>query len=196
MLKFSEIKDYILKFGLIFGMLQIIINLLLYIMGIEYLVSWWIGIVVFLLIISFLIYIAHNWRKKQGGFANFMDIFSVCFFIYAVSGIITTAFNITFYHVLVPDLPKLIEEAVILKTESFMYKMGVPETEIEKAVSDMEGMASNYAPMAQVKGYFYGLVFGAFLSGIMGLIFRKKPIFETINEEENENLNNTDSSNE
>ncbi|GIK70221.1 MAG: DUF4199 domain-containing protein [Bacteroidetes bacterium] len=194
MLKFSDIKEYVLKFGLIFGLVQIIINLLLYIMGIEYLVSWWIGIVVFLFIISFLTYMAYHWRKKNGGYAGFMDIFSVCFFIYAISGILTTSFNITFYHVLVPDLPMQIEEAVILKTETFMYKMGVPESEIEKALDEMKGMAAGYSPGAQLKGYFYGLIFGALLSGIMGLIFKKKPDFEIT--ENNENPDGSDTANE
>ncbi len=165
-----------LKYGILFGLVQVIITLVIYILGVEYLVSWWIGILLLLLMLGYMIFSAYMWRKSNTEEpVKFMDVFSVTFLVYGVFTLINVLFSIVFYNVIQPDLPGFIEEQAIFKAQSMMERYGVPESQIEESIEKMAGMAANYKPIPQLKSYFFGLFFGAIVAAILGLIFKSKP---------------------
>lgn len=170
---FKIIFDFSAKYGIFFGLIVIIYSLLIYIAGIENMLSFWQGILYFLLTVGLFIFCAYRFKKENYEYANFIAVFLAVFFSYMFSGLISLIFNIIFYHFIVPDLPEEILRITIEKTTSLMGNMGVPEDKIEETIEQIKEN-TDFSIGGLTRGYFTGSFFGLILALIGALIFRKK----------------------
>lgn len=168
--------NYIMKYGLVLGLSQVILTLFAYILGIEYMTSYWLSGIVLILIISVVIYSGIQWRKLNGGHLSFGNAFFVMFFVYAAAGIITLLFNFVLYNVINPDLASSMQEAIIDKTMESMERWNAPEEAVEETMMRLQNMEENFSITSMTIGYFWSLIMGAVLSLIVSIFVKKKEV--------------------
>lgn len=174
-------RDFIFKFGLIVGVLQIVNTLLAYILGIEAMVSYTFGFIHIGIIIAGTVFCGLKWRKLSNGYITLRDAFMVMFLVYAASAFIALLFNLTLYHAIDPELPKQIQKAVVDKTIGTMEKWGAPEESIEEALAKFEENEGEYTIWSFITGYFWSLILGSAIALVTAVFIKKpKPPFEEI----------------
>ena len=171
-------KDFILKNGLTLGAIQVVLLFVSYLMGIDFMMQTWWGVLQFLVSLGLVIYFAIEFRKLQGGYANYKDSFSVLFGMYAAAGFILTFFNILLYNFIDVDFAQMAKEAIIEKTYEMMEGFGASDSMVDEAISDIEKQDS-FSVGTLAKGYVFGLPVYIILSLIIAaFIKRNKPEFE------------------
>ena len=69
-------KEEILKAGLIMAGVSIIMTMLIYVINIELMVSWWFGLMSLTLSMGIAIYLGISYRNLCGGFLSYKESFS------------------------------------------------------------------------------------------------------------------------
>ncbi|MEO0311062.1 MAG: hypothetical protein RIQ89_719 [Bacteroidota bacterium] len=175
------LNQYILRHGLIYAAISVIITIVLYILGADFFANNMMVISILLLLIAIIypIIVVSRFRKDNGGYCTFIDAFKCVFGVLILAGAIGLIFNIVMYGFIDTEYPKQINEKVMIKTMEFMQKMGASEDDINKA---MEQAQSNnrFEIAAQIKGFLFSAVFYALYALILAAIFKKdKPVFDT-----------------
>ena len=164
------------KHGLVIGLVQILITLLLYLLGTEVMAKFWVSILVFIVTLVLLIISTLRWRRERGGIAIFKDAFVFIFFNFLTLTLISTVFNILLYNLIDPGLPLELKESVIDSTMGVMESFGAPEDAVDQAIADLDKeFAGKFSVSSLSLQYLYSLIFGAFISLILGAILKKKP---------------------
>lgn len=171
-------KDTILKSGLRYGinlgLIQIMVALLLYLMGVEYMVKWWVGLLNLVVIIGLLVYFGKKWRSSVGGFSDFKSMYMLLLSTHVVSLIIATVFNLLMYNVIDTNLAQNMEEHVIKNTVEMMENFGAPEESIEQTIVGLETFAEKFSVLGMLEQLFWSVIVGAILLTIPALILKKK----------------------
>lgn len=171
-------KDYILKNGLLVGIVQVVLLLISYMLGIDFMMQTWWGVLQFLVVLGLVIFFAVEYKKLQGGYASFKESFSVLFGIYVAAGFILTFFNILLYNFIDLEFAEMAKEIVIEKTYEMMESLGAPEASIDEAISELEKQDS-FSVGNLAKSYVFGLpVYIIFSLIIAAFIKKNKPEFE------------------
>jgi hypothetical protein len=167
--------QHALKWGLIVGVIGAILTLLLYVMGPEYMVKWWVGLISLALFIGLVIYGGITYRNEIGGYMDFGPAFMHGFITLAIAGIVGTIFNLVLYTVVDPNLPEALTEATVEQAMSMAEGFGAPAEALEEAAENARTQAEGqFSATGLVKQYFIGLIIYAVLALITGLIVRRK----------------------
>lgn len=170
----TSLYSHALKWGSILGAVSIVLTILLYVIDFTLMVNWKTGLISLAVFIGLTIYAGINYRSEIGGFMPFGKAFLHGFLVFAVSGLISTIFNLILYHVIDTELPAKLTEATLEKTAEIMQAFGAPEDKIDEAMTQArERTDSQYTVYGLFKGYFFILIFSAVFSLITGLIVRK-----------------------
>jgi H+/Cl- antiporter ClcA len=164
-----------LRWGLISGLAGVIMYTLVYAINRGYLVSFAVGAIMLLITIGLLVYPVYSYRKSNGGFMEFKDAFLLCLVIFASSSLISTVYQFLLYNIIDPTLPEFIRESTLQKTVAMMEKFGADSEAIDKTTEELQNQDFNFSGGRLAQSYFLGLLFGAFISLIVGAIFRKQP---------------------
>ena len=68
-------KDYVLKNGLVLGAIQVAMLFVSYLMGIDFMMQTWWGVLQFLVSLGLVVYFAFEFRKMQEGYATYKESF-------------------------------------------------------------------------------------------------------------------------
>lgn len=170
----TSLISHAAKWGAIFAGIGIVITMLLYVIDFTLMAGFTFILSMLVIGLAFVIYAGINYRNEIGGYIPFGKAYLHGFAVFAVSGIITTIFNILLYTVIDPDLAQNMTDAIISNTEATMEKWGAPAESIEPTIEKMrEDTPKNFAPLGLLKGYFMGLIWYAILSLITGLVVKK-----------------------
>jgi hypothetical protein len=162
------------KWGAILGGVTIVLVMLLYAIDYTMMAGFTFIIIATLLGIGMVIYAGINYRNQIGGYIPFGKAYLHGLLVFAVAGLISTAFSFLLYFVIDPDLAGNMTEAIISNTEKTMENWGAPPDAIEEQLEKMrEDMPKNFTAIGLVKGYFTGLIWYIILSLITGLIVKK-----------------------
>ena len=171
-------KDFVLKNGLVLGSIQVALVFVSYLMGIDFMMQTWWGVLQFLVSLGLVVYFAFEFRKMQEGYATYKESFSVLFGMYAAAGFILTFFNILLYNFIDVEFAQMAKDVIIEKTYEMMEGFGASEFMIDEAISEIEKQDS-FSVESLAKGYFFGLPVYIILSLIIAaFIKRNKPEFE------------------
>ena len=168
-------KKYVLDAGLKLGIIQAFYWLLIYLLGIEYLTNIWVLLISLVISISLFVYFGTRYRKLNEGYLTFKDAFILLFIIFAISGAVTTVFQILLYHVIDPGLPKAMTEKILETTIGYMERFGSSESDIDKMVAEMENKESQYSIKGLLISYLWSFFGGAIISLIVAAIIKKTP---------------------
>lgn len=167
--------NYALNSGIILGVVYVITTIILYFLGIEYMVSFWVLIIIFLMTLGLMIYFARNYRALNGGYLTFGDSFKMLITVFAIGGFISLLFNIILYHAIDTDLPVALREATLNKTISIMERFNAPDSEIDKFIVEFENTENQYSIAGLFKSYLWSILFGAIIAAIISLIIKRNP---------------------
>ena len=168
------IKKNAITFGIITGVISILITGFIYLVDIKLFTAWWLGLVSIVFYLGIGIYLLIKTRKELGGVFSFKEAFTT-YFLSAIIGIaISVAFNILLFNVIDPSLKDTVQELSIESAVNMMKKFGTPTSEIKKAV---EGMSetNQFEAFNQLKGSVFSMIFSAIFGLILAAIFKSKP---------------------
>ncbi len=170
-------KEFIIKTGIILGIINIILTLVFYIVDQNMLVGFTfigIGIVINL---GYLTYSGISFRRDVGGYIKFGSAYKNAFLSWAVAGIIGTIFAILLHHVIDPDLQNALKEAQVENAIALTERFGGDDEAIEKAEAEtLKRTEGQFDIPKLLLGYVYALIFYAIFSLIVGAIVkRNKP---------------------
>jgi selenophosphate synthase len=167
------IKKNGLNYGVIVGILMILITATMYAIDLKLFVNNWIGAVNFIIIITLGCISVSKSKKALGGFMSFKEAFSGFFICVAVGIGIQILFNTLLFNLIDPSAKETITEHMIEYTVNLMKGFGVPTDALKKAVEEIE-KTDSFGPIGQLKAYFWQVLVYSLIGLIVALIFRNK----------------------
>ncbi len=167
-----------LKYGLLLGLINVVLYLALLLIDFHLLVSPWISFLILVIDIIVLFVAGYELRNKQGGYLTFKEAFVSTLLVFAIAGAVSVVYNILIYNVIAPDVADTLHTEIVDQTASMMENIGAEDEVIDQTVTEMEAN-NTYSVGNQIKGFFYSLIFGVIIALIIGAIIKKrKPAFE------------------
>lgn len=167
------IKQNGINYGIILGIISIVITASIYAIDLKLFVNMWIGIVsiIFFLIIG--IVLVSKTKKQLNGFITFKEAFTVYFIAGAIGATMSVLFNILLFNVIDTEAKETLNTLAIEYSVDMMKKFNTPTEAITKAVEDMQ-KNDNYSIPNLLKGLVFSFIFSAVFGAILALIFRNK----------------------
>jgi hypothetical protein len=168
------IKKNGIKFGVIAGIIGVLITAGIYIIDLKLFTAWWLGIISFLIYLILGIVLMIQTKKALQNNFSFKDAFTT-YFIYAIVGIaISVVFNIILFNVIDPGAKETVKELSIEAAVDMMKKFNTPTAAIKEAVEKMEEQ-DQFETFQQLKGSIFSIIFSAIFGVILAAIFKSKP---------------------
>lgn len=172
----EELKQHVLKNGLILAMIYICIDLIKYLGGSEMYVNTTIGIVTLLIAIILPIYFTFQYRKENDGYISFREGFSSTTGILIAAGFVEMVFQIVLLNIIDTQFASELLDVTINTAVDQFESFGMSEDEITALVESMESK-SNYSPINMLKGFGF-MVVGYTVFGLVVAAFTKKDMPE------------------
>ena len=162
--------------GLIAAGISVVWTIIAYLVGIDLFTNWWMGIIIFIVVIVYLIISLKNIRTDVGGYISFKD----AFLNFLVMAVIQIAISQTIYFLLIyvidPGFGEAIIDASIEKVIGIMEWLGAPDSAIEEALPEIEiEMAKQTTFIGAVTNTIKGVSFMAVIGLIVAAIIKKNP---------------------
>ena len=168
----EEIKQYILKNGLVLGVIYVGLDIIKYICGADFFVNNYVSFASLLLAAIFPIYYLLKYKKSKNGFIDFRSAFSICTGILIASGFILLVFNILLFNIIDPGFSSELLDVTINTAVVQLESIGMSDEQISTAIEIMEAEA-NFSPMNMLKGFGFTIV-GYTLFGLIVAAITKK----------------------
>lgn len=124
-----------IRYGLILGVVNILLAVFGYIMGIEFTMSYY-AIISSIVSVAAIIFVCHRIKKENKGLIKYFDAVKMVFVAFMLSYVIGSSYNFIFNSFIAPEYAQEIAKATMDKTESMLEGMGMPESEIDKAMEE------------------------------------------------------------
>ena len=166
-----------ITYGLIAGLVMIVISLGLYLGGVKTFLSP-VAFLSYVVIIVIAILAGLRQKKVNGGYIEFTDALKVVFTTFAIGFLLQTLFMyILLNYIDVPFREALAQETLVA-TETMMKKFGASDSQIEEALKNSAGQ-NNYSIGKMFLGYaIWCIVFFIVSLIIAAIIKKKRPVFD------------------
>jgi len=161
-----------IKYGIIAGIVMIVILLLIYFVSVNALA----GVViytVYLSLIFFMIWGGITIRKELGGFKNYGQAFLTVFIISICATTLFDSFGYVLYKIIDPQIPVIIKAKVIENTSEIMEKWGAGDEKTEKAIQKIKDQDFSPTIVSQLERMAGSIVIGAIFSALIGLFVNR-----------------------
>ena len=170
------IKKNGIKFGIISGIVGIVVTSIMYAVDINLFANSFIGLGMIVFYIALGIYVVSTCKKEMGGTINFKDAFTA-FLIYCSIGIvIANVFNYILFNFIDPAAKDQILEITINKTVEFMEKFDTPKEAIKKAVIELKEN-DQYSIGNILKGSAFSIIFSSIVGLIVAAVMKTKTTY-------------------
>ena len=170
-------KNTAVLYGFINGGVSILFTVLLYLGGAGTFVSpiAYLGMV---LPIVVCVIGALQIRKQHGGVLEFKDALKATFLILVIGSLIATIFQYVLFNYIDVPFREALAQVTAEKAEQFMRKLGMPDSEIDKAVEKTLNQ-NTYTIGRLMLGFVFSCI-GSFIIALIvsAIIKRKRPPFE------------------
>ena len=167
--------EHALKWGLILGMINIVVYLLVYLIAKDLIVNMWFGLSLLVANIFLLILPVTSKRKELGGLISFNDAFIICMLVFTGSALLQSIFNYVLYNLIDGGLSEFIKQKTIENTVSMMEKFGAPQDSIDKTLNDLQNQDFSQSPARIGKQFLVMIIMGGIISLILAAILKKTP---------------------
>ncbi|WP_375558836.1 DUF4199 domain-containing protein [Bernardetia sp. OM2101] len=167
-----------IRYGLILGVLNILLAVFGYIMGVEFAMSYY-AIISGIVSIGAIIFVCMRIKKENQGVIKYFDAVKMVFVALMLSYVIGASYNYVFNNFVAPEYTEQIAKESLNKAESLMESMGMPESDIDKAMEEarIESQKSLENPLMP---FLQSIMVGAvvlFVIALLAAIFvQRKPI--------------------
>lgn len=167
------IKRNAITFGVITGIVSVLITATIYAIDLKLFTAWWAGIVSISAYLIISIVLLSRTKKELNGVFPFKDAFTT-YFISALIGIlISVAFNIILFNFIDPSAKETLKELTIKYTVAMMEKFGTPAATINEAIAKLKE-TDPYSIVELIKGSVFSIVFSSIFGLIMAAFFKSK----------------------
>jgi len=171
----TSTKSSAINYGLYLGGILALITLLGYALYIDLLTKWWLGIILFVVIIIFGIISAIKSKKMQNGIISFKEAFSSYFITVAIGIIISMLISIILFNYVDPEAAITLKEKTIEATIQLMRNFNAPEEAVEQTLEQMEAQKNQFSILPQLQSNAIFLVIQALIGLIIALIVKRNP---------------------
>lgn len=169
-----SIYQHAAKFGLYLAGISIGLVVIFYVVDLSVLATFKFIALALIIALGYVIYAGINYRNSVGGFMTYGKAFTHGIVLMAVCGLITTVFNIVLYHVIDPDLPKNLGDAIMKNTEEMMRGFGAPDASIDEALDKMKDQMKTQFSIGNLAFGYIKAFIGYIIIVLITSIFVKK----------------------
>ncbi|ALM48403.1 hypothetical protein AMR72_05520 [Flavobacterium psychrophilum] len=166
------VKKNGLNFGVILGIVSILITVIIYVTDPTKFVSIWVGLGIILMNLIFGIFVIAKTKQALGGFITFKEAFTVYFITMALASLISIIFMYLLFNFIDPSIKETIMVATTEMTVNMMKNMGVKTEEIRKTVEAMREV-DNFSILKQLQSYLGGLLIHTIIGLIVAAVMKK-----------------------
>jgi hypothetical protein len=169
----EAVKKNGLNFGIILGVIGIVVTTLIYTIDINMFVSIWLGICLFLVNLIIGIVAVVKTKKALGGLITFKEAFTTYFITMALGALINTLFMFILFNFIDPSAKEIITEKSVETTAKMMQGFGAKTEDIKSTIEQIKA-TDNWSAFNLLKSYLFGLVFYIIIGLIVAAAFKNK----------------------
>ena len=167
------IKKNGISYGVILGVVSILVTAIVYAVDINLFLSGWITFVKVIAFLTVMILLLSKTKKELNGIYSFKQAFTTFFIAACIGLLLATTFEIILYNFIDPSLKDTLKEMSIKFTVNFMEKLGAPQSEINKTIVKLQE-TDQFSIGQLLQGTFFYLVFASIPGLILAAIFKTK----------------------
>ena len=168
----STTKTSAINYGLYLGALLSIISVVIYAVNLDLFTEWWLGIILFILVIVYGIVSALKSKKILDGFISFKQAFASYFITIAVGTLIATVVGIAIFTYIDPEAATYLNEQILILSKQTMERFGAPQEVIQAAIEEAS-TKNNFSLGMQAQAFVFRLAIYAVIGLIIALIVKK-----------------------
>ncbi len=165
-------KSNSINLGLYLGGVLSLIVVIIYAVNLDLFIEWWLGILLFVLVIAFGVVAANKVKKANGGFISFKDGFIHYFIAIAVGTLIGSVVSIAIFSFIDPEAANYLNEQILILSKTTMERFGAPQETIAAALEEAS-KKDNFSIGMQLQSYIFRLAGYAIVGLIVALIIKK-----------------------
>lgn len=173
------LEQSFIKWGLYLGLISIIITFTLYMIDVALMVSGWVSLITYALIVVFYVLSAKQEKSERGGYLTYGQAVINSLGVNVMYALISIIFTALLYNVIDQGLAEQIKEITLEKLASTFESMGMDQDAIDTAMASAEERSfdQDFRSLATA---FLALVAINFVLGLIVSIFTRKnpPLFE------------------
>lgn len=124
-----------IRYGLILGIVNILIAVFGYIMGVEFTMSYYAFISGIVSIVA-IIFVCHRIKKENKGIIKYFDATKMVFVALMISYVLGSTYNYIFNSFIAPEYAQQIAKVSLEKTESMLEGFGMKESDLDVAMEE------------------------------------------------------------
>ncbi|WP_407521225.1 DUF4199 domain-containing protein [Lacibacter sp. MH-610] len=161
-----------IQYGLLSGLLGIIMFLILYLGGTKLFTSP-IAYAGYLIPIIFAVLACVKEKKAKGGFLKFGEALKTSFGVFVITSLLSTLFTYILMNYIDTEFATSMKSYTMEVTENMMKKFGASQTQIDEAVKKASEK-DQFSLGSMLLGFSFGCIFWFVISLIISLIVRKE----------------------
>ena len=166
-------------YGAVSAAVNFALIVLLYLVNMNLLAEWYVGILVLVIIVVFLFLGTAAARKANEGAFSFGQAWMASMTVAFVAQILSTALTLVLYQVIAPELPGVLEEITLDKSREMMEGFGMSGDMLELQMSEIKkAMSEAYTAKGLAKNAMGAMMMWAVISLIVAAITRRTPTSE------------------
>jgi len=153
------------SYGVLLGLIIIVIAVLMYVTGMIDAEKQWPVYVYYAFFPIFIGYAVFEYRKKNNGFLSLKDAMKVGATVALIAGLVYGVYNLIYFYVLEPDTAQKVVEIAEQKMREQSPNMS--DADVEQALGFVKRFSNPlfasamYLLLSAMFGFFYGLISGA-----------------------------------
>ena len=170
------VKKNGITYGIITGVLSVLITTLIYVIDLKLFTSTWLGFLSIAVYIIIGVVSLSKTRKEFKGSLAFKDAFTT-YFISAVIGImISVVFNIILFNYIDPAAKETIKELTMKYTVEMLQKFDTPASAINDTIKSLEEN-DQFSVFKLLQGSLFSILISALFGLILAAFFKTKSSF-------------------
>ena len=165
-------KSIAVNNGLYLGGILALISVLIYAVNLDLFTEWWLGIILFIVVVVYGVFSSIKSRTSLGGFISFKQAFTSYFITIAIGTLIATIVGIAIFTFIDPEAATYLNEQILLLTKQTMERFGMPQEAMQAALYEA-AKKDNFSLGMQSQAFVFRLAFYAVIGLIVALIVKK-----------------------
>ena len=171
-----RINQLVWQHGGLAALISVILSLVAYIIGVEALVGWPLGMAQSLLIVITMVVVSRAIRTDEDGIINFSRLLGHIMIAVVCLLASSIVFNLVLFNLIDPGLIDTVADITLERVEGMMGSFGLEADLLEETLVETElQIRKGYTLSGSIVGLFYGSVFWGLLALIVAAIFKRSP---------------------
>jgi c-di-AMP phosphodiesterase-like protein len=165
-------KSSAINNGLYLGAILSLITVLIYAVNLDLFTEWWLGIILFIVVVAYGVVSAMKSRTILNGFISFKQAFTSYFITIAIGTLVATVIGVAIFTFIDPEAATYLNEQILLVTKQTMERFGMPQEAMQAALEEA-ATKNNFSLAMQGQAFVFRLAFYAVIGLIVALIVKK-----------------------